>query len=204
MESSETARASRSEVERTRGARRGARGGGARRVALYLVTPVLVLLLCRVFVVEPFHIPSDSMRPTLEAGDSVLANKLAYRFGSPHAGDLAVFRAPSGEILAKRVVAVAGQRVEIRDGILFVDRRARREPYVDHSRVDGFFFGPIQVPPEAVFMLGDSRAVSEDSRDFGAIPLDDLIGRIELTLPSLGAVLGGDDEPQGLPATRGG
>ena len=181
----------RSEVERTpEGARRGARGGGARRVALYLVLPVALLLCCRLFVLEPFRIPSESMSPTLQAGDHVLANKLAYRFGEPEVGDLAVLEGPGGEVLAKRIVAFAGQRVELRDGILFVDRRPRHEPYMDQSRVDGVYFGPYNVPPQSVFVLGDNRGDSEDSRDFGAIPADHLIGRIELRIPPLGELLG--------------
>jgi signal peptidase I len=180
----------RSEVERRRdGARRGT-GGGARRVALYLVLPVALLLLCRLYVLEPFRIPSDSMSPTLRAGDRVLANKLAYRFGEPEVGDLAVLEGPRGEVLAKRIVAFGGQRVELRDGILFVDRRSRHEPYMDQSRVDGVYFGPIVVPPRDVFVLGDNRGDSEDSRDFGTIPRDDLIGRIELRVPPLGDLLG--------------
>jgi signal peptidase I len=181
----------RSEVERAREeARRGARGGGARRVALYLVLPVVLMLLCRLFVLEPFGIPSVSMSPTLKAGDHVLVNKLAYRFGEPEVDDLAVLEGPGGEVLAKRIVALPGQRVELRDGILFVDRRPRHEPYMDQSRVDGVYFGPYHVPPRSVFVLGDNRGDSEDSRDFGAIPRDDLIGRIELRIPPLGDLLG--------------
>jgi len=95
-----------------------------------------------------------------------------------------VLEAPDGELLAKRIVAVGGQRVEIRDGVLFVDRIPRREPYVDHSRVDGFFFGPARVPAGSVFVLGDNRGDSEDSRDFGAVPREHLIGRVVLRIPS--------------------
>jgi signal peptidase I len=181
----------RSEVERAReGARRGARGGGARRVALYLVLPVALVLLCRLFVLEPLRIPSDSMSPTLRSGDRVLVNKLAYRFGEPEVNDLAVLVGPDGDLLAKRIVAFPGQRVELRDGILFVDRRPRHESYMDQSRVDGVYFGPYHVPPRSVFVLGDNRGDSEDSRDFGAIPRDDLIGEIVLRVPPLGDLVG--------------
>ena len=92
--------------------------------------------------------------------------------------------------MAKRIVALGGQRVEIRDGVLFVDRRRRNEPYVDHDMVDGFFFGPKRVPPGDVFVLGDNRGDSEDSRDYGAIPRDRLIGRIDLRVPSFGRLIG--------------
>jgi signal peptidase I len=147
------------------------------------------VLACRALVAEPFSIPSASMAPTLQAGDRVIADKLAYRFGAPRPGDLAVLEAPDGEVLAKRIVAVGGQRVEIRDGVLFVDRIPRREPYVDHEMVDGFFFGPARVPSGSVFVLGDNRGNSEDSRDFGAVPREHLIGRVALRIPALDRVL---------------
>lgn len=162
-----------------------------RRTAVFVLVPLAVLLVCRAFVAEPFGIPSESMVPTLDPGDRVIANKLAYRFGSPHVGDLAVLEGPGGEVFAKRIVALAGSRVEIRDGILFVDRRPRREPYVDQSRVDGFFFGPAHVPRGTVFVLGDNRGDSEDSRDFGPIPVDELIGRVDVRIPALSKLLGG-------------
>jgi signal peptidase I len=170
------------------GAEHGARAG-RRWTALCVLLPLALLLACRLLVAEPFAIPSASMAPTLQAGDRVIADKLAYRFVAPRPGDLAVLEAPDGQVLAKRIVAVGGQRVEIRDGVLFVDRTPRREPYVDHETVDGFFFGPAQVPPGSVFVLGDNRGDSEDSRDFGAVPREHLIGRVVLRIPALHRLL---------------
>src|SRR4051794_39140710 len=155
------------------------RGASAGRIVIYLALPFLVLLAVRQFVAEPFSIPSLSMSPTLETGDQVVANKLAYRLGAPRVGDLAVLQAPTGEVMAKRIVALGGQRVEIRDGVLFVDRRPRNEPYVDHDMVDGFYFGPKRVPAGDVFVMGDNRGDSEDSRDYGPVARDRLIGRID-------------------------
>ena len=170
---------------------RAARGRrpGRRYTAAWLLLPLALLVGCRLLVAEPFKIPSASMAPTLEPGDRVIADKLAYRFGAPQPGELAVLEAPDGRLLAKRIVAVGGQRVEIRDGVLFIDRVPRREPYVDHSRVDGFFFGPARVPEGSVFVLGDNRGDSEDSRDFGAVPREHLIGRVVLRIPPLRRLL---------------
>ena len=78
----------------------------------------------------------------------------------------------------KRVVAVGGQQVAIRDADLYVDGRLVVEPQVDHSRVDGLWFGPVTVPDRAVFVLGDSRSGSVDSRVYGAVPLDSILGRV--------------------------
>ena len=88
------------------------------------------------------------------------------------AGHLAVFRSPKdGHTTIKRVIAVGGQQVAILDAILYVDGVRVSEPFVDHSRIDGTYFGPVTVPMGRVFVLGDNRAVSIDSREFGAVPL---------------------------------
>jgi signal peptidase I len=141
---------------------------------------VAVLAVLRLAVAEPFRIRSESMLPTLHSGDQVLVDKRAYgHVGSERRGDLAVLRAPrSGQILLKRIVAVAGDTVAIEDGLLYVDGRRRIEPYVDQRAIDGLYFGPVRVPQGAVFVLGDNRANSEDSRAFGAVATGRLIGRV--------------------------
>jgi signal peptidase I len=144
-----------------------------------LVAAALVIVALRLFVFEPFRIPSDSMAPTLRPGDRVLVDKRAYRGAGPRRGDLAVFRAPrTGEILLKRVVAIGGDTVGIEDGVLVVDGRRPREPYADPEAIDSVYFGPVRVRPGTVFVLGDNRASSEDSRAFGAVPTGRLIGRV--------------------------
>jgi signal peptidase I len=154
------------------------RGRRAALVALALL--VAALLLVRAHVAEPFRIPSDSMAPTLVAGDHVLVDKRAYRDAAPRRGDLVVFRAPrTGEVLLKRVVAVGGDTVGIEDGVLVVDGRRPREPYADPEAIDSVYFGPVRVRAGTVFVLGDNRADSEDSRDFGAVPARDVIGRVQ-------------------------
>jgi signal peptidase I len=153
----------------------------ARRRALFavLAAAALVLVGLRLFALEPFRIPSDSMAPTLLPGDRVLVDKRAYRGGGARRGDLAVFRAPrTGEILLKRIVALAGDTVGIEDGVLVVDGRRPPEPYADPEAIDSVYFGPVRVPAGAVFVLGDNRANSEDSRQFGAVPTSRLIGRV--------------------------
>ena len=144
---------------------------------------VLIALPVRAYVAEPFAIPSESMAPTLRPGDHVLVEKLSYRFGSPRRGDLVVFRSPDGGVLAvKRIVGLAGDRVAIEDGLLAIDGHVQREPYVDHATVDSVFFGPVVVPRGDVFVMGDNRADSHDSRDYGAVPRQSLIGRVLTTL----------------------
>jgi signal peptidase I len=137
---------------------------------------IALLVIVKVFVAEPFRIPSQSMEPTLRPGDQALVDKLAGR--SPRFGDLIVFRAPrTGELLLKRVVGVAGDTVGLEDGVLVVDGRPIREPYADPKAIDSVYFGPVKVGRGTVFVLGDNRANSEDSRAFGAVPTDRIIGR---------------------------
>jgi signal peptidase I len=144
-----------------------------------LALAALAVVGLRLFMLEPFRIPSDSMAPTLRPGDQVLVDKRAYDDRPPHRGDLAVFHAPrTGEILLKRVVAIGGDTVGIEDGALVVDGRRRREPYADPDAIDSVYFGPVRVRPGTVFVLGDNRANSEDSREFGAVPTASLIGRV--------------------------
>jgi len=139
-------------------------------------------VLFRTEVIDTVSVESDSMAPTICDGDRLVVSKLgaAEDLGRD---DLVVFRSPvDGERAVKRVVAVAGQRVEIRDGVLFVDRERREEAYVDLATMDGAFFGPVVVDEGGVFLLGDHREVSIDSRDYGAVPRDRVEGTVLTTL----------------------
>jgi signal peptidase I len=137
---------------------------------------IALLLLVRIFVAEPFRIPSASMAPTLKPGDQELVTKLGGH--SPKRGQLVAFHSPrNGEVLLKRVVAVGGDTVGLEDGVLVVNRRPVREPFVNHKAIDSVYFGPVTVRPGTVFLMGDNRANSEDSRDFGAVRTSSIIGR---------------------------
>jgi signal peptidase I len=137
---------------------------------------IAVLVLVRIFVAEPFRIPSQSMEPTLRPGDQALVSKVSGH--EPERGQLVAFHSPQGgEILLKRVVAVGGDTVGLEDGVLVVDGRKVREPYADPKAIDSVYFGPVRVRPGTMFVMGDNRANSDDSRDFGAVPTDRIIGR---------------------------
>lgn len=144
----------------------------------------------RPFVAEVLFIPSGSMAPTLKTGDRVLADKLAYRLSEPRRGDIAVFESADG-LNIKRVAGLAGDRVEIRDGVLHVNGEPRPEPYVDRRLNDGNFFGPITVPEDHVFVLGDNRQNSLDSRSLGPVPEERLLGEIRLRLWPPGVIPSG-------------
>ena len=154
-------------------------GRSSSRTLVTLVLALTVLALLRLVVLEPRRVASSSMEPTLHRGSLVLVDKLTPRFRGPQRGDVVVFASPQdGHDAIKRVVAVGGDDVAIRDAQLFVDGHLVDEPQIDHSRIDGVWFGPVKVPPRTVFVLGDSRSGSIDSRVFGPVPVDAVSGRV--------------------------
>ncbi len=145
------------------------------------------VVLVWMFVAEPFRVQSSSMAPTFEHGDRIIVNKLAYLSGSPRIGDVVVLESPDGRgLVVKRVVAVEGQTVGLEDGLLVVDGVAQVETYFDQETIDGVYFGPVDVPADTIFVMGDNRAESVDSREYGAVPLDAVVGRVSLRVWPLG------------------
>lgn len=134
----------------------------------------------KAWVVQPFVIPTGSMIPTLQVGDYVVANKFIYRFEDPAPGDIVVFLSPSSNSTdyIKRVIAVGGQEVDVRDGMVWVDGVAMDEPYTHGAETfPGPLALPVTVPEGYVWLMGDNRTDSQDSRWFGAQPTSRIIGK---------------------------
>jgi len=173
----------------------GGTGPDVRRSALewflLVAAAVLIAIVVRAFVFQAFYIPSESMVPTLQVGDRVLVNKLSYRLHDPRRGDVVVFRAPpaaaAGDVkdLVKRVVGLPGDRIEGRDGHVFVNGRRIREPYLPEG-VRSRDFGPVDVPRDGYFVLGDNRPFSKDSTYFGPITRSAIVGRVFIRIWPLG------------------
>ena len=153
-------------------------GGILEFLVILLVSFALVFGFVRPFVVEAFYIPSESMVPTLEVGDRVLVNKFIYRFTEPARGDIVVFKSVEGggEDLIKRVVGVPGDEISVRGGKLLVNGERQREPYVNRRFPDRSFSAPTTVPKGHIFVMGDNRANSRDSRFFGPVPKSKIEG----------------------------
>lgn len=138
----------------------------------------LTAMVLRLAVVQAFSIPSISMEDTLLIGDRVLVNKMNK---TAHVGDVIVFERPPGEEaspikdLIKRVIALPGQTVEARDGKLFVDGNQLAEPYLAPG-TETVMDRPVTVPRDHVWVMGDNRSQSRDSRFFGAIKKSSIIG----------------------------
>lgn len=148
-----------------------------------LVIAGITALVLIGFVVRPFFIPSESMVPTLKVNDMVLVNELAYRVWSPARGDVIVFRPPSearmgDKDLIKRIVAGEGDTLEIRDTRLLINGEPQQEPFINHDGPFGMSdFGPVRIPPGHVFCMGDNRGNSDDSRFWGTLPRQNIIGK---------------------------
>lgn len=170
---------------------------------LLIIVALGVAIVIKAFLVQAFWIPSGSMIPTLEVNDRVLVNKLEYRIQDPARGDVVVFESPyrngDEETLPeavirtvfesigvrtavvpddfiKRVIAVGGETIEIHDGAVYVDGEALAEPYLP-SGIQMADFGPVTVERGQLFVMGDNRNSSSDSRVFGTIDEGTVVGR---------------------------
>jgi signal peptidase I len=158
-------------------------GGFVEFLVILLIAFALVFGFVRPFVVEAFYIPSESMVPTLEVGDRVFVNKFIYRFHEPQRSDIVVFKSVEGSVeggqedLIKRVVGVPGDEISLQDGVLFINGQGQEEPYINQQSPDSSSFGPVRVPKGEVFVMGDNRTNSLDSRFFGPVPLENIEGK---------------------------
>ncbi|HTB65082.1 MAG TPA: signal peptidase I [Steroidobacteraceae bacterium] len=150
---------------------------------LWLTNPMHIptaFLPARAFGLQLFREPGPAMEPTLPADQHVLMSSWAYWREPPRVGDVVAFAYPADPSVAdvKRIVATAGSTVEIRNGALLVDGKQRQEPYLKAS--DGRIhrdMHSISVPPDSYFVMGDNRDLSEDSRNYGVIARDRIIGK---------------------------
>lgn len=160
----------------------------ARWVAELVLMVALAFVLAtgiRTFVIMPYEIPTGSMIPTIGIGERVLANRFIYRFQTPEQGDVVVFDDPTGtaDNLIKRVIAVAGQEVDVDDGVVYVDGVALDEPYTYGKRTEpGTVMLPIVIPDGYIWLMGDNRPNSTDSRYFGPQPVSSVKGQAFLRI----------------------
>lgn len=164
-----------------------------------IVTALILALIIRAYIVQAFKIPSGSMIPTLLVGDHILVNKFIYGtkipftdkkifvFKKPEKGDIIVFKFPENprKDFIKRVIATEGDVIEERNKVVYVNGKALEEPYARH--VDQYLrpgmidprdnFGPVKVPKDKVFVMGDNRDQSYDSRYWGFVDIKDIRGK---------------------------
>jgi signal peptidase I len=148
-----------------------------RSAASLAVQLAVLCLLIAAFFVRPLQVSGLSMEPLIRSGEYVLINTFAFRLGSPRRGEIVAFRheGDARELFIKRVIGIAGDRIRIDRGLVYVNGVKLEEPYVLDADVRSI--SQITIPPAFVYLLGDNRAKSEDSRSFGAVSDDRLIGR---------------------------
>ena len=172
-----------------------------RELPVLILIAFILALLIKTFLVQAFYIPSESMDPTLKVGDRVLVEKVLKH---PHRGWIVVFRNPNpqpqphrnwfgafthwlgegfgisqppDEDFIKRVIGLPGETIELRHGVVFIDGKRLKEPYLNDIK-DTRPFPKTEVPADHVFVMGDNRTNSNDSRfGLGPIPIDDIVGR---------------------------
>jgi signal peptidase I len=180
--------------------------GSFRELVLIVVVALGLALLIQAFVVKPYRIPSASMEPTLDIGQRVLVDRIGNRFGDPHVGDIVVFHPPAGAeqpfgdqcgspppegqaciagtpeeadtTFIKRIVAGPGDRIRIDDGRVIRNGTPAREPFIRPCSGGEACTFPreVTVPRGEYFMMGDNRGSSDDSRFWGTVPRDWIIG----------------------------
>jgi len=149
----------------------------ARTLVSLTAQVVLLVAIAAAFFLRTPQVDGISMEPRVQAGEFVLINTLAFRFGPIRRGDVVAFRhdAPTPETYIKRIIGLPGERVEVRDGVVSVNGRTLAEPYVEFP--DRRSAAPVVVPPNAYYVLGDNRADSDDSRTWGVLAASDIVGK---------------------------
>lgn len=158
------------------------------RWIILLLVVVLIALGLRKFVIEPYNIPSGSMIDTIEVGDIIMAQKVTLEMGKdPEVGQIVTFYNVEGEVdekgktivYIKRVIATAGQTVDLKDGYVYIDGEKQEESYTDGQPSYDLNSGieyPFTVSEGCIWVMGDNRTNSSDSRWFGEVPIENVNG----------------------------
>ncbi len=157
-------------------------GKELREWVISISAAIIMALMIRTFIVELYVVDGPSMKPTLQNAERLVVNKFIYYVREPHKGEIIVFRYPSdtSRDFIKRVIATAGDTIEIKDGRVYVNDQLQREDYIlEKTRSE---YPKATIPEGTVFVMGDNRNNSEDSRfsDVGFVPLDLVKGKAVL------------------------
>ncbi|MGD2103489.1 MAG: signal peptidase I [Anaerolineae bacterium] len=146
-----------------------------REIGETVIPAVVIALFINLFLAQATQVLGQSMEPTLHSSQRVVIEKITYRLHGPRRGDIVVIDSPSqSEMLIKRVVGLPGETVTVENGLVYVDGKLLEEDWT--VRQGGGSYGPRTVPPLHVFVLGDNRAASNDSRSFGPVAIEDIVG----------------------------
>lgn len=148
-----------------------------------LIIAVILAVIIRTFIAEPRYIPSESMYPTLETDDRLVVEKVSYYFHPPHRGDIIVFEPPiqlqlqgyeKEQAFIKRIIAMGGDTVEVKEGKVYVNNQPLKENYI--LQPPHYNLKSVKVPDGYLFVMGDNRNNSNDSHIWGFLPEKNIIG----------------------------
>ncbi|MDR0888955.1 MAG: signal peptidase I [Coriobacteriales bacterium] len=181
-------------IDKVSAARKSKGSGWGRAILDFVITfvvAIVVVFLLKQFVFDQYDVPSGSMETTIMTNDMIMAEKVSYDFGTPKKGDIVVFQdqIQTDRTLVKRVIATGGQTVDLKDGTVYVDGTALDEPYTNGepsyplpTQAPGVTVTfPYTVPDGYLWVMGDNRTNSADSRYFGAIPVSAVRGHVIMT-----------------------
>ncbi len=159
--------------------------GFLREFLIYVIVVIIAIIsatLIRSFIIEPFVVPTPSMEPTLKVGDKVLINKIAYKFRPVKKGDIVAFNSQIEEKdLVKRVIAIEGEEITLTsEGEIYIDGERITENYLEDSSSISYLNQMIVLGENEIFVMGDNRNNSFDSRFFGPIPEESIFGKFVL------------------------
>jgi signal peptidase I len=148
-----------------------------REVVETILPAVLIALAIHLFLAQATRVEGYSMEPTLHGQERLVIEKLSFHFRPPERGDIVVLRVPNygKEMLIKRVIGLPGDTIAVENGHVLINGEPLDETYINGPPLGSY--GPTTVPADSVFVMGDNRNNSNDSRSFGPIPYDDIVGR---------------------------
>jgi len=190
-DTSDTSAAPESAGSRRTGSRRHARHHGWASLSFVFVLAAALAIVLRVFVVQTFYVPTGSMIPTLQVGDRMLVLKIGYTVTR---GSIVVFRQPPNdtsdvnhEDLVKRVIGLPGETIWSEGNTVYIDGKALAEPWLPQGTVLGTPIARQTIPKGEYFVMGDNRQYSDDSRDWGDLPADLIVGKVLVVIWRHGA-----------------
>ncbi|NLL52931.1 MAG: signal peptidase I [Peptococcaceae bacterium] len=148
---------------------------------IIIAVAFLLSLVIRNFVIDTRIVPTGSMLPTIQLDDRLIVDRLFYKFDTINRGDIVVFKStkdmiPEDEDLVKRAIGLPGEEVQIKNGKVYINGQALYEPYIAEAPI--YEYGPVTVPANSYFMLGDNRNDSKDSHVWGFVDSDLILGRV--------------------------
>jgi len=152
--------------------------GGAIKETLETIIPAIIIaLLINLFLAQATKVYGQSMEPNLHTNERLIVEKVSYKLHTPQRGDIVVVKVQSAskELLIKRIIGLPGDTIEVKNGMVFINGEPLDEPYLARQTLGRY--GPIQVPANHVFVMGDNRNASNDSRSFGPVAFDKIVGK---------------------------